>query len=86
MKETGATHWTPPNTGATNTSGFTGLPGGYRFSNGTFVDVGNGGFWWSSTQSGTTNAWGRYLYYNVGVIGGNNADKQGGFSVRCLRD
>ena len=86
MKEIGTTHWTPPNTGATNTSGFTGLPGGFRGGRGSFYDVGNFGYWWSSTETSTTNAWNRTLYYNNGNINRLNDDKQDGFSVRCLRD
>ena len=87
MKSTGTTLWTSPNTGATNSSGFTGLPGGYRFSNGSFgYYVGLFGTWWSSSESSTTNAWSRLLYYNYGSIGSNMDNKASGFSVRCLRD
>src|SRR5450759_1177427 len=68
MKETGTTHWTSPNTGATNSSGFTGLPGGYRNNDGSFNNVGNFGYWWSSTELNTTDAWYRNLYYNGGNI------------------
>src|ERR1035437_1728963 len=52
MKETGTTHWTSPNTGATNSSGFTGLPEGLRTDGGPFYDVGSYGGWWSSTEDG----------------------------------
>jgi uncharacterized protein (TIGR02145 family) len=90
MKETGTTHWTTPNTGATNSSGFTGLPGGNRIangSNGPFFDVGVYGYWWSSTESSPTHAWYRYLLSTVSSIThGNNFSKNYGFSVRCLRD
>ena len=49
MKETGTTHWNSPNTGATNESGFTALPGGRRdSSNGAFSNVGYYGYWWSA--------------------------------------
>src|ERR1035437_7076528 len=86
MKETGTTHWWSPNTGATNSSGFTGLPGGLRANNGTFYAVGNAGSWWSSTESIAGTAWGRSLVYNLGTIYRPNYNKQNGFSVRCLRD
>jgi uncharacterized protein (TIGR02145 family) len=86
MKEIGTTHWTPPNTGATNTSGFTGLPGGGRASVGAFVGVGDVGFWGSSSEGGTTGAWTRALFYISGVIGRDGPSKRNGFSVRCLRD
>src|ERR1035437_5597261 len=55
MKETGTTHWTYANSGATNSSGFTGLPGGYRTNVGTFNVVGSAGGWWSSTEATTSN-------------------------------
>ena len=57
MKETGTTHWNSPNTGATNESGFTGLPGGYRSGGGYFSYVGNYGNWWSSTEMLVYHAW-----------------------------
>jgi uncharacterized protein (TIGR02145 family) len=87
MKEKGEAHWRSPNTAATNSSGFTALPGGYRYLSGAFSDIGNEGNWWSSTQYfNTTNAWGRNLSSvdgKVDKIYGNGAN---GFSVRCLRD
>ena len=86
MKATGTSLWTSPNTDATNFSGFTGLPGGYRESSGTFDNIGNFGFWWSSTEYYTTYAWYRTLYYNYGYATRFNYDKKSGFSVRCLRD
>jgi uncharacterized protein (TIGR02145 family) len=79
--------WSTPNTGATNESGFTGLPGGYRDnSNGAFSTVGNYGNWWSSSERDTSNAWNRHLYYYVSKANRNSYNKQSGFSVRCLRD
>jgi uncharacterized protein (TIGR02145 family) len=69
-----------------NTSGFTALPGGYRANDGTFFGIGNYGYWWSSTEYGTTNAWDRRLYYNnFGLVRGYYT-KSYGFSVRCVRD
>jgi len=78
--------WTSPNTGATDESGFSGLPGGCRFYLGSYFGVGNYGYWWSSTESSTTYAWGRGLGY---VSGGSNRSyyyEPYGFGVRCLRD
>ncbi len=57
MKATGTSLWNTPNTGATNSSGFTGLPGGYRYYNGSFYNIGYFGFWWSSSEVSTANAW-----------------------------
>jgi uncharacterized protein (TIGR02145 family) len=86
MKATGTALWTSPNTGATNSSGFTGLPGGIRGSNGTFDVIGNFGVWWSSSEYGATDAWYRSLYYTSGYATSYYASKTYGFSVRCLRD
>jgi uncharacterized protein (TIGR02145 family) len=86
MKETGTAHWNSPNTDATNSSGFTGLPGGYRSLNGTFNDIGTNGDWWSSSEDGATYAWYRNLYYSNGDAYRSYSDKKDGFSVRCLRD
>jgi uncharacterized protein (TIGR02145 family) len=86
MKATGTALWTSPNTAATNSSGFTGLPGGVRTNGGTFYNIGNDGFWWSSSEGGTADAWHRGLYYDGGDAYSGIAYKTGGFSVRCLRD
>ena len=62
-----------------------GLPGGYRYYDGTFGFVGNNGYWWSSAEGITTNAWLRSLAYNDGSVK-SLYGKAYGFSVRCLRD
>jgi uncharacterized protein (TIGR02145 family) len=85
MKVAGTTTWTSPNTEATNTSAWAGLPGGTRI-NGQFSRTRFDGFWWSSTQTNTTNAWARLLTYNDGSLYRFNYEKHRGFSVRCLRD
>jgi len=85
MKTT--TGWQAPNTGATNESGFSGLPGGIRdFLDGSFDVIGNIGYWWSSTEFNTYGAWDRDLGYSYGSAGGGGGYKRNGFSVRCLRD
>jgi uncharacterized protein (TIGR02145 family) len=86
MKEAGLAHWVTPNTGATNESGFAGLPGGYRDSNGSFDYIGSLGYWWSSTELDTTGAWYRYLFNGNGNVYRNGFNEGSGFSVRCLRD
>jgi uncharacterized protein (TIGR02145 family) len=80
------TLWTNPNTGATNSSGFTGIPGGFRNELGTFFNILNFGFWWSRIDGGTTTAWNRCLIYNNSAVCGGFNYKLDGFSVRCLRD
>ena len=78
--------WTSPNIAATNSSSFSGLPGGYRGSDGSFYSIGSGGLWWSSTEYSSSGAWGRYLSYDDGTVYVYNYVKRSGFSVRCLRD
>ncbi len=87
LKETGTSHWTSPNTGATNSSGFSALPGGYRDGgNGTFYHVGDNGYWCSSTSSSSSNAYRRYISYNGAIMYRDYHYKSSGFSVRCVRD
>jgi uncharacterized protein (TIGR02145 family) len=89
MKEMFTAHWTTPNTGATNTSGFTSVPGGNRGSAGTwgtFGILGNDGYWWSSSASTGTGAWYRNHNYNVTATSRSGALYRNGFSVRCVRD
>lgn len=70
----------------TNESGFSGLPGGYRSSTGTYVNMGNYGYWWSSTEPNTYYAWSRYLYYGNGFVTRDYYNKERGLSCRCVRD
>jgi uncharacterized protein (TIGR02145 family) len=86
MKSTGTQYWQSPNTAATNESGFSGLPGGGRYSNGTFNLIGESGYWWSSTEYGTSSAWDRYLGCCSGNVDRGNNNNTPGCSVRCLRD
>jgi uncharacterized protein (TIGR02145 family) len=90
MKATGTIQagtglWESPNIGATNESGFSGLPGGFRYA-GEFYYVGSYGFWWSSSENGATDAWLRRLYYYGGLAYRYYFNERSGFSVRCLRD
>ena len=86
LKETGNTHWHSPNTGATNSSFFTALPGGYRNAGGTFNVVDYNGYWWGSTEYSGSDTYFRYLYTTNAQVGRGNDTKAYGFSVRCLRD
>ncbi|MFN9939044.1 MAG: FISUMP domain-containing protein, partial [bacterium] len=72
--------WTAPNTGATNESGFSGLPGGYRNLDGAYYSVGGSGYWWSSTEYSTADAWSRTLLYYNGDSDRSNYGRQSGFS------
>lgn len=86
MKEIGNTHWATGNSDATNSSGFTALPGGYCVYDGAFNSIGNNGYWWSSTEYNPAAAWNRVLNYNNGNVSRSINYKTFGLSVRCLRD
>jgi uncharacterized protein (TIGR02145 family) len=87
MKEAGHTHWAGPNTSATNESGFTALPSGYRVSsNGAFYNLGLFVGWWSSTAAGAAYAWNRSLNYGSDYCERAYTNNQFGFSVRLIKD
>jgi uncharacterized protein (TIGR02145 family) len=86
MKATGNSFWLSPNTDANNSSGFTGLPGGYRYDFGAYTSKGSIGTWWSISEDNTTTAWYRYLMTNTANAYRTTHPKQFGFAVRCLLD
>ena len=86
MKSIGTAYWNSPNTGATNESGFSGLPGGYRFYDGSFSNIKNVAFFWSATEGNLYNAWNRDLSYGSDDFAGSATPKSFGASVRCLKD
>jgi len=91
LKETDTTHWESPNEGATNETGFTALPGGFRNTNGSFLGIGRNGGWWTATgysPPDVWNAWNRsmHCYHSNVDKKGANVDIRLGLSVRCLRD
>lgn len=67
-------------------SGFTALPGGDRYYYGDFYSIGYYGFWWSSKEYSSMNAWRRKLYYYYSNVHRHHNAKEYGFSVRCVRD
>jgi len=69
-----------------NSSGFSGLPGGYRSNDGTFSDIGNNGSWWSSTEAITYVAWFRNMSNTYGFVFRSSYYEKNGFSIRCLAD
>ena len=86
LKESGTVHWTTPNTGASNSSDFTALPGGYRYANGSFFDLQDAGYFWTSTGSGN-NAYSWELFYNdEAVYDNSNNDAKNAYTVRCIKD
>jgi uncharacterized protein (TIGR02145 family) len=87
LKETGTTHWNSPNTGASNETGFTALPGGYRLNSGTFDYIRNTGLWWSSTNGGDTSiAFDWDIGYDFNGFGWFLDNSKCGLSIRCLKD
>lgn len=89
MKQTGLLLWSPPNNAATNTSGFTGLPGGGRNEDGSYDYLGDYGCFWTSTEwdFNTDMAWYRWLHNSDPEVGSYYFYKQnGGFSLRCVKD
>ncbi|HNQ67276.1 MAG TPA: FISUMP domain-containing protein [Bacteroidales bacterium] len=85
LKEIGTEHWSSPNTGATNEFGFSALPGGNRSINGTFLNIENYGFYWSSTLA-SNNAYRRGMFYASSSVTSSANTKDLGFSVRCVKN
>jgi uncharacterized protein (TIGR02145 family) len=72
--------------GGTNLSGFSALPGGFRnYHDGIFLEIGNLGYWWSSSPD-ATNSWGRGLRPNDPNVERSPYYRSYGFSVRCVQD
>jgi uncharacterized protein (TIGR02145 family) len=89
LKTSGTSRWVSPNTGATNESGFSALPGSYRDNNGTFYNfTGQSGYWWTATvnNDNTSNAYYYFLNNTIENLLKGNENKKRGFSVRCVRD
>ena len=73
------------NGNGTNSSGFSGLPGGIG-NDGKFYDIDNRGYWWSSAKEKKGSAWSRRLFAIDGEIQSNGIYRRHGLSVRCIRD
>lgn len=90
LKEKGTSHWKATNVGATNQSGFTGLPGGYRDRLGSYEDIREKGSFWTSTPYAdlwsNSGAWYNYLSYDSDVAQVWRVLSSYGYSVRCVRD
>lgn len=85
LKESGTTHWHSPNSG-TNETGFTGLPGGSRQTEGNFMDLGDYGVFMTSTETDGEYVWIWALYNQTPYVQHSGAYKPYGFSVRCVKD
>ena len=86
MKETGTAHWLSPNTGATNSSGFTALPGGGRWGYGEFGSLTYATFFWSSTEYSSIDGTFQALYGNNDDVISGADFKAYGLSARCVRN
>lgn len=86
MKAVGTSLWLSPNFEATNSSGFTGLPGGNRNDFGEFLNSGYNCLCWSSTQADTDAAWSCVLRNSQVRAWRNYTKKMFGISVRCIKD
>jgi len=86
LKEAGTAHWSSPNEGATNESGFTALPGGYRNPDGPYFHFGNVGLWWTATLDNSSKAWRLSLRYSDSMTERASYYLMGGLSVRCVKD
>ncbi|MEI8202318.1 MAG: FISUMP domain-containing protein [Bacteroidota bacterium] len=87
LKETGTAHWSYPNTGATNETGFTAIAGGYNYWGAGYHDIGLSCVFWSSTLYNTSNlAWNMGIYYKDNIGGPYYNGYSFGVSVRCIKD
>lgn len=85
LKESGTSHWKRPNSSATNESGFTALPGGYRAMNLGYMVFGEGGCWWSSTEADPSSSWERGMNISRTDVYRTHVSRDFGFSIRCLK-
>jgi uncharacterized protein (TIGR02145 family) len=86
LKEVDTTHWESPNVGATNTTGFTALPGGFRTAEYDFAVMGASGYWWSSTAYTEKTSLKCVINSNIIEVGDGAESNSSGLSVRCIQD
>jgi len=97
LKETDTIHWKGTNVGATNSSGFTALPGGFRDYNGKFIGLKTSGSWWTSTEQNSVGdskvdpRFQKFAFYHM-LFNVNSkifrilVQQEQGCSVRCIKD
>ncbi len=85
LKQTGTTYWYTPNTGATNSTGFTALPGGLRSNLGNYGYINDLAILWTSTEYDVDNAWDRGLKYIYSGVNRGFYSKANSYSVRCVK-
>ena len=86
LKESGTTHWKIQNAEVSNDSKFTALPGGFRGGYGlVFNNIGNYGYWWTTTQESKYFSFYRFMNFS-NIVYTYSGSKSSGLSVRCLKD
>lgn len=86
LKETGTDHWASPNTGATNETGFTALPGGNRSTSVIYGAIGVHGLWWTGSLLAGEEIWARSLNNYDSILFKGTWNRRTGASVRCVKD
>jgi uncharacterized protein (TIGR02145 family) len=87
LKEVDTVYWASPNTGATNSKGFSALPGGYHYVDGYYKNLGRYASFWSTTLfTSMSDAWALSLGYNYAYVDRYWARLQQGYSIRCVKD
>ena len=90
MKDRGTSHWASPNEGASNTSGFAALPGGLRYSEGSFSESGHYAYFWTSNFDlvlwGDIPCWHRYLRYDESTVCRSTTYVKSGLSIRLVKE
>ncbi len=88
LKEAGTAHWFTPNSGATNETGYTALPGGFRGTGGAFCELGKKGMWWTTYGHPTFTSSGYYrsMSFSSPGVYRSNMGKSLGMSIRCIKD
>jgi uncharacterized protein (TIGR02145 family) len=86
LKEMGLTHWTTPNTGATNDYGFKGMPSGRRLYTGEYQSIGTNCFLHTTKEDSPTHSVQRYLSHTSAVLSLSTVGKNYGLAIRCMRD
>jgi uncharacterized protein (TIGR02145 family) len=86
LKSTGTTLWNTPNSGASNSTGFNGIPGGDRSYNSVFHYIGMYGCFWTTTESTSTEGIEFVLTYSSSNVTRMAYSKGLGLSIRCVKD
>jgi uncharacterized protein (TIGR02145 family) len=86
IKETGTAHWQSPNTGATNSTGFTAIPGGMRHNSGSYNGINTTCEWWSNLYMAPDGGMHWYITHNGRDLTCVDVYATYGLSVRCVKD